>query len=63
MTSGWALGYRRARAHSIVVASVLWTTLAVMTFATPGIRNLTNHLKGEDFIQIYTLAHSAFEGP
>lgn len=58
----WTLNYHRARAHARIVSAIFWATVVIATFATPGIRNLANHLKGEDFVQIYTLAHAAFEG-
>jgi alpha-1,2-mannosyltransferase len=60
--SGWAIAYGEARGHALVAAIVLWTGAAIVTFASPGNRNLADHLKGEDFVQIYTLAHIAFEG-
>jgi alpha-1,2-mannosyltransferase len=58
----WAISYREARGHALVAAIILWTGAAVATFASPGDRNLADHLKGEDFVQIYTLTHIAFEG-
>ena len=61
--SWWTIGYREARAHAHIVAIILWTGMAIVTFGTRSSRNLIDHLKGEDFVQIYTLAHTAFEGP
>lgn len=51
-----------ARNHALIVALILWSGAAIVTFSTSGPRNLVDHLKGEDFVQIYTLAHAAFEG-
>jgi alpha-1,2-mannosyltransferase len=60
--STWAVSYREARVHALVVAAVLWSGAALVTFGSAGDRNLADHVKGEDFLQIYTLAHVAFEG-
>lgn len=60
--SSWAISYREARVHALVAAIILWTGAAIVTFGSAGDRNLADHLKGEDFLQIYTLAHVAFEG-
>ena len=59
----WGIRYREARAHALIAAVILWSGAAIATFATPGLRNLAGHTKGEDFLQIYTLAYAAFEGP
>lgn len=61
--AAWRIRYREARAHALLVASILWCGFAIVTFAAPGARNLVDHLKGEDFVQIYAIAHAAFEGP
>jgi hypothetical protein len=58
----WSVTYREARVHALIAAIVLWTGAAIATFAVRGDRNLVDHLKGEDFVQIYTLSHLAFEG-
>jgi hypothetical protein len=59
----WGLRYTEARAHALMVAVIMWAGAALVTFGRPGPRNLVDHLKGEDFLQIYTLAHVAFQGP
>lgn len=59
--SSWRIRYREARIHALIVAAILWSGLVIVTFTTPGLRNLVGHIKGEDFLQIYTLAHMAFE--
>ena len=58
----WKIRYQEARTHALIGALVLWAGAAIATFGSTGDRNLVDHLKGEDFIQIYTLAHAAFEG-
>lgn len=60
--SFWRIRYREARTHVLIAAMILWSGLVFVTFAAPGPRNLVGHIKGEDFLQIYTLAHLAFEG-
>jgi hypothetical protein len=59
----WGVGYREARVHAQLAAVILWTGAAISILASPGDRDLVNQLKGADFVQIYTLAHVAFEGP
>jgi hypothetical protein len=61
--STWAIRYNEARIHALIAGVILWTGTAIVTFGSTGSRNLVDHLKSEDFVQIYTLAHAAFEGP
>jgi hypothetical protein len=59
----YRIRYREARAHAFIAAAMMWCLAAVATFTSPGDRYLTGDLKGADFVQLYTLAHVAFEGP
>ncbi len=55
------LRYRETRTHAFIAAGLAWVaTLALL--ATPGDRYPTGDLKGADFVQLYSLAHLAFEG-
>lgn len=58
-----AVRYSEARVHAAILGIILWGGFAIVTFGSKGDRNLVDHLKGEDFVQVYALAHSAFEGP
>ena len=51
----------QARTHASIAASPAWVA-ALVLLGTPGVRYPTGDLKGADFIQLYTLAHLAFEG-
>ena len=55
------LRYLEARTHAFIAAGLVWVA-ALVLLATPGDRYPTGDLKGADFIQLYTLAHLAFEG-
>jgi alpha-1,2-mannosyltransferase len=57
--SVWAIRYREARGHAIVLASISWLAAAVIVFGTPGYRDLVGHLKGADFVHFYTLGRIA----
>lgn len=46
-----------------MAAVIAWSGVAFILFGKPGDRDMINQLKGADFVQVYTLAHSAFEGP
>jgi Glycosyltransferase family 87 len=46
-----------ARAHAILVASLLWCVAGIIAFAGSGYRSVFGPLKGSDFIQFYTLGH------
>ena len=55
------LRYLETRTHAFIAAGLVWVA-ALVLLATPGDRYPTGDLKGADFIQLYTLAHLAFEG-
>jgi len=61
--SMWAIRYREARGHAIVLASISWLAAAVIVFGKPGYRDLVGHLKGADFVHFYTLGRIALDGP
>src|SRR2546423_1310 len=45
----------RAKMHALLVAIVLWTMAAAVSFVGTGNRSFTGRLKGADFIEFYTL--------
>lgn len=54
---GW-LTARRLRAHGTILAVCLWSVF-VWNVATPGLRDRSGHLKGTDFLHLYTLGSLA----
>jgi hypothetical protein len=58
----WAIRYREARGHAIVLACISWIAAAVIVLASPGRRDLMGHLKGADFVHFYTLGRIALTG-
>ena len=58
----WVFRYREARAHAVIVATILWTLAAVLVFTGSGYRSFTGQLKSADFIYFYTLGHLALAG-
>ncbi len=59
----WAMRYREARGHAVILACLLWLAAAVIVGAGPGRRDLFGHLKGTDFVHFYTLGRIALHGP
>jgi hypothetical protein len=58
----WPHTARRARAHAIVTATVLWIGLIVAFLAGPGDRSIAGPIKGPDFLQFYTMGALARNG-
>ena len=58
----WVFRYREARAHAVIVATILWALAAVLVFTGSGYRSFTGRLKGTDFVHFYTLGHLALIG-
>jgi hypothetical protein len=58
----WPHSARRARAHAIVTAAVLWLGLIVAFVAGPGDRSIAGPIKGPDFLQFYTMGSLASQG-
>lgn len=58
----WVFSYREARAHAIIVATILWVLAVVLVFTGSGYRSFTGRLKGTDFVHFYTLGHIALAG-
>ena len=54
---GW-LTARRLRAHATILAFCLWAVY-LWNLATPGLRDRFGHLKGTDFLHLYTLGSLA----
>ena len=57
----WPPSLREARAHAVIVATVLWVIAGVLLL-TPGPRDALGRLKGRDFAFFYTLGHLARSG-
>src|SRR5262245_9610209 len=51
----WPYSARRARAHAIVTAIVLWVAVIVIFVAGRGERSIAGPIKGADFLQFYTM--------
>jgi alpha-1,2-mannosyltransferase len=58
----WAVQYREARGHAMILAGVLWIAAAVLILSTPGYRDALGKLKGADFVHFYTLGRIALTG-
>jgi hypothetical protein len=58
----WPHTARRARAHAIVAAVMLWGALAITFLAGPGDRSIVGPIKGPDFLQFYTMGALARAG-
>jgi hypothetical protein len=56
------LRYREARAHAVIVATILWALAAVLVFTGSGYRSFTGRLKSADFVHFYTLGHLGLTG-
>ena len=51
----WPYSARRARAHAIATAIVLWIGLTITFAAGAGNRSIAGPIKGPDFLQFYTM--------
>ncbi len=51
----WPYSVRRARAHAILTAIILWSGLVVTFTAGAGDRSIAGPIKGADFLQFYTM--------
>ena len=56
-----ALTLRRIRAHALVIALALWSTL-IWNYSTPGLLDRNGLLKGTDFLHFYTIGTLVHEG-
>ena len=51
----WPYSVRRARAHAILTAIILWIGLVITFTAGAGDRSIAGPIKGADFLQFYTM--------
>jgi len=58
----WPYSARRARAHAILTAIILWIGLFITFTAGAGDRSIAGPIKGADFLQFYTMGSLARTG-
>jgi len=58
----WPYSARRARAHALTTAAVLWAAGIVIFASGPGERSIAGRIKGADFLQFYTMGSLARTG-